>query len=227
MSAGTDTLTNGSSVEPLRPGAATAVRSLRERKKERQRTDLLRVGAELFRKNGYDQTRMEDIAAQAEVSPKTIYNYFPSKEKLLVALLDSDRMQQREAYERVVRSPPKDPAEALARLILADVGDVSSDGDKRLWRELLAAATRGHDRANDDFDLNRQMFTTYIERLIRHFVATGALATSLPVRMAAEVIYAVNAYDFREYCAAEHMTQENLLARARKQMRVLLNSWRE
>lgn len=199
--------------------------SLRERKKEKQRAELLKCGAELFRLKGYDESRMEDIAALAEVSSKTVYNYFPSKERLLIELLNQDRLLQREAYERATTHPPRDPAEALAALIRADVGEVRSREDKRLWRELLAAATRNHDRAGDEFEENRKMFTTYIERLLRHFVSTGTLSKSLPIRMAADIIYAVNAYDFREFCAAEDMTPEDVFARARKQMKTLVNSW--
>lgn len=200
--------------------------SLRERKKERQRAELLRIGAELFRTRGYEEARMEDIAAQAEVSAKTVYNYFPSKQRLLVEFLNQDRLQQRDTYERVVMRPPADPAEALAQLILADVGDVRTVEDKRLWRELLAAATRGHDGPDDDFVRNQEMFTSYIEQLLRHFVQSGALSKTLAVRVAAEIVYALNAYDFREYCASAEMTADDLMIRARKQMRTLVSNWK-
>jgi AcrR family transcriptional regulator len=199
--------------------------SLRERKKARQRAELLVTTAELFRRHGYEQTRMEDIAARASVSTKTVYNYFPTKQRVLIELLDQDRVRLQAAYEDVLGAPPDDPAIGLARLIRADVGDVLTIEDKRLWRELLGAATRGHDRAEDEFDSNRRMFTRYIERLLQRYIQAGRLCSALPIAVATDMIYAVSAYDFREYCADEATTPEDLECRARGQMALLVSSW--
>src|SRR3546814_5515919 len=76
---------------------------LRVRKKQQQNADLLRIAVKLFRRRGYEQTRMEDIAVQASVSTKTVYNYFPTKQQLLIALLNQDRVRMQMAYEKVVR----------------------------------------------------------------------------------------------------------------------------
>ena len=196
------------------------------RKKEAQERALLDAAADLFRRCGYEATRMEDVAAHADVSTKTVYNYFPTKQGLIVGLLNRDRDRLRDDYERVLRAPPSDPAEGLAALIRADVGDVESEADKRLWRELLAVATRGHQQVLDDFESNRRDFTSYIERLLRTYVAKGELTAGLPVEVAVDIIYAVNAFDFREYCAAKRMKPADVLAQARRQMRLLVDGWR-
>ncbi|NJO33602.1 MAG: helix-turn-helix transcriptional regulator [Rhodospirillales bacterium] len=47
--------------------------SLRDRKKAQQRSQLLEVALELFRHDGFEKTRMEDIAARAMVSTPTVY----------------------------------------------------------------------------------------------------------------------------------------------------------
>src|SRR3546814_7256000 len=88
------------------------------------------------------------------------------------------------AYEKVVSHPPDDPAEALALLIRADVGYVRSVEDKRLWREMLGAATQAHDRAEDDFDSNKRMFTTYIEQLLRSEEHTSELQSLMRISYA-------------------------------------------
>lgn len=168
---------------------------------------------------------MEDIAARASVSTKTVYNYFPTKQQLLIAFLDQDRVRMKAAYEKVVQYPPENPAEALALLIRADVGYVRTVEDKRLWREMLGAATQGHDRAEDEFDSNRRMFTMYIEQLLRHYISVGRLSPEIKLAAAVDIVYAVNAYDFREFCADEHMTPDDLLARAEEQMKVLVSNW--
>jgi len=208
-----------------RDASPSAALSLRKRKKEAQQRALLDAAAELFRRRGYEATRVEDVAARAEVSTKTVYNYFPTKQALIVGLLDRDRDRLRSDYDRVLRAPPTDPAEGLAALIRADVGDVETEADKRLWRELLAVATRGHRQVIDDFESNRRDFTSYIERLLRAYVDNGQLSSTLPIDVAVDIVYAVNAFDFRQYCAARGMKPADVLAQARQQMKLLVEGW--
>jgi AcrR family transcriptional regulator len=57
---------------------------LRERKKARTREALRAHALRLFEAQGYEATTLEQVAAAAEVSPRTLYRYFPTKEDLLV-----------------------------------------------------------------------------------------------------------------------------------------------
>lgn len=59
--------------------------ALRERKQRRAREHAVRVASELFRRNGYDQTSLEDIANEAEMSVSSLVRYFGSKERLALA----------------------------------------------------------------------------------------------------------------------------------------------
>lgn len=59
-------------------------RTLRERKKQKTRESIQREAMRLFRKHGYDQTTVEQIAAAADISPSTFFNYFPTKEDLII-----------------------------------------------------------------------------------------------------------------------------------------------
>jgi AcrR family transcriptional regulator len=66
---------------------------LRERKKQRTRETISRVALELFVERGYHATTLADIAEAADVSTRTIFAYYPSKEDILFsefpALLDA------------------------------------------------------------------------------------------------------------------------------------------
>jgi AcrR family transcriptional regulator len=57
---------------------------LRERKKALTRAAIQRHALRLFHEDGYSATTMEQIAAAAEVSPSTLYRYFPTKEDLIL-----------------------------------------------------------------------------------------------------------------------------------------------
>ncbi|SBT93736.1 transcriptional regulator, TetR family [Streptomyces sp. DI166] len=67
---------------------------LRERSKARRREAILRAAYELFAERGFEATTIADIAAAAEVSPRTVTLYFPSKLELATSQFDefADRL---------------------------------------------------------------------------------------------------------------------------------------
>ena len=56
---------------------------LRERKKLKTKAAIQSAAIELFLRQGFDETTVEQIAAAAEISPSTFFNYFPTKEDVV------------------------------------------------------------------------------------------------------------------------------------------------
>jgi AcrR family transcriptional regulator len=80
--------------------------SLRERKKRETRQRILGAAVELFQNQGFDQTPVDEIAAQANVSRGTFFNYFPNKESLLreIAVQEFEQLQELAKDDRT--NPP-------------------------------------------------------------------------------------------------------------------------
>jgi AcrR family transcriptional regulator len=89
--------------------------SLRERKKLATRRLLRRVALDLIAERGMANVTVEDIAEAADVSPRTFFNYFPSKE---AALFGSDPARGVELRERIVHESPGEPALEVLRAVM-------------------------------------------------------------------------------------------------------------
>jgi AcrR family transcriptional regulator len=108
---------------------------LRERKRERTRRLIADTARRLFAERGFEQVPVAEIAAAAEVSEGTVFNYFPTKEDLVYERMD--------IFEREMLSAIRDrPAgesllAAFRRFILTPRGFIASD-DPDVARQLRA-----------------------------------------------------------------------------------------
>jgi AcrR family transcriptional regulator len=105
--------------------------SLRERKKQLLRQQLSDTATRLFMEHGFDGVRVADIAAECGVSEATVFNYFQTKEGLVL-----DRLEMTMAsLPAGLAAPGLDPIEAaldlLARELRFMTDTLSSPGDPR------------------------------------------------------------------------------------------------
>ncbi|MEY4698416.1 MAG: hypothetical protein RIT14_2844 [Pseudomonadota bacterium] len=111
---------------------------LRQRQKADRSHRILETAARLFRDAGYGAVRIDDIAAAAEVSVGTCYNYFETKGDLLLAIVSMEVEEVLENGKAVVADPPRDVAEALAALIEGYYDHSLVYLSKAMWRTAMA-----------------------------------------------------------------------------------------
>jgi AcrR family transcriptional regulator len=104
---------------------------LRELKKARTRQLIADVAARLFAERGYEHVTVSDIAREAEVSEQTVYNYFPSKERLVI---DRDQQVQDQLVDLIrTRAPGVSAAAAIRDYVLASVDAIPTISPE-IWR---------------------------------------------------------------------------------------------
>jgi AcrR family transcriptional regulator len=94
--------------------------SLRERKKQETRHRILAVAIELFQNQGFDQTSVDEIAARADISRGTCFNYFPNKESILreIAVRELEQLQKLAQDDRT--APPVAKIRHVMHRLVAD-----------------------------------------------------------------------------------------------------------
>ena len=87
----------------------------------RQRTPMIRrnvldAAAELFAERGYGGTNLRDVADRLKMSRTALYYHFPSKEKLLEALIEEVTVATEQQYQQLATQQDLDPEHALRRV---------------------------------------------------------------------------------------------------------------
>src|SRR5260221_5560671 len=128
-----------------------------------KRESILRAAPRVFARNGYFNSKVADIAREADVADGTVYLYFKSKEEILHSIFDQN-MAEAIAAGRVLIGKLKDPGEKLRRIAtlhlerlgadrdLAVVFQVELRGSTNFMREISAAGV------SENLSLLRQTF---------------------------------------------------------------------
>ena len=118
----------------VKKAASPEMPGLRERKKARLRREIIKTAEKLFRKRGFENTRVDDIVQILEISQPTFFRYFPSKNAVL-------REVGRGAFACIIEhlkselSSQATTAERLRRLYQALAR--GSEADRPLWQAVV------------------------------------------------------------------------------------------
>ncbi|HXH49602.1 MAG TPA: TetR/AcrR family transcriptional regulator [Terriglobia bacterium] len=199
---------------------------IRQKKHAKTQAAILRATAYLIDRKGFADTSIEDIASRAEVGVGTVYNYFGSKNALLLALMQSDTEDLLKEGEAVLARPPKKPEAALTELFWIYARGILGRYDRRMLREVFAAAfyqpeELGRELTRMDFQLMGQ-----VGNLIEKFQSDGALRKSLPVQQAKIVLYGAFAVAVIMYLEYAEMPMESVREQMASSIDLILSDWR-
>ncbi|NPT55161.1 TetR/AcrR family transcriptional regulator [Paraburkholderia elongata] len=161
---------------------------------DRKRAAVIEAAIEEFLAAGFDATSMDRIAARANVSKRTVYNHFPSKEALFAAILrqlwESSDTGEAPAYSAV------HPLRAqLLQLLLKKLSLLNDEAFLSLARVAIGAGIHSPERARDmvaRMGEREEDLTVWI----RAAAADGRLKTSDPMFASQQLQGLVKAFAF-------------------------------
>lgn len=160
----------------------TARPSRRERRQAKLKAELFRKAVDLFAERGYDSVTVDEIAAAADIAKGTFFNYFPSKEHVLVeyrqVLLD-------DAYAHADTLTGDSARDLMKRFHQYLARRVRSEGERyeMLFKEIVA---RPHVVALNRSQLGR--YRSYFDRFIEIGKRSGEIPESCDTALLADTI---------------------------------------
>lgn len=200
---------------------------LRQKQKAHRHDRILEAAAELFREFGYEAVKMEAIAAAAEVSIGTIYNYYQNKGDLLVAIVALEVHEVLKAGDTVIAQPPQSAEKAVDALVGGYVEHSLHYLSKEMWRQALAISTQqpaspfGETFMDLDTALARQ-----ICGLIEKLQALRLVSAEADSRSLGEMLFNNTNMNFIAFVKTEAMSIPELRATLRRQHRALIQGWK-
>jgi AcrR family transcriptional regulator len=198
---------------------------LRERQRADRHRRILEAAAALFRQSGYEGAKIEAIAAQADVSVGTIYNYYRNKGDILVAIVSMEVNEVLNAGRGVVDAPPRNVADAVDTLIGIYIDRSLIYLSKEMWRQAMATSTQQPDSpfGKTYAALDRELADQTCD-LVERLKSLGLVKTDTDVRSTGEIIFNNMNMMFIEFVKQEAMPLKELRMTIRRHNKVLVGA---
>lgn len=199
---------------------------LRARHKADRTRRMQEAASRLFRDVGYGAARMEDIAAAADVSVGTLYNYFATKGDLLLAIVSMEVEEVLTAGAAVLANPPADPVEALDLLIGGYYDHSLVYLSKPMWRTAMALSIEAPDTPfSQRYTALDGMLTAQLCDMVAALQRRGRLTAAVAAGVVAEVLFNNLNQMFVEFVKSETMTIGTLRAAVRRQTALVVGAF--
>jgi AcrR family transcriptional regulator len=175
------------------------VPGLRERKKRRTREQIVEAAFGLFAERGFQATTVADIAAAADIAPRTFFAYFPSKEAVVFFDFDALFASLKSTIEG--RPEGETAIDALRRWLEHSLPTKHEESDEAVLRKRLCIA-------EPSLAAHQKGLLSRLEEILREGVARdlGEPADGLrPKLVSAAAVAALSAIDDERADKAESM----------------------
>ena len=140
---------------------------LRELHAARTRDAIVSAALELFEQRGFQATTVDEIAARADIAPRTFFRYFPTKEAVLFARAAEDR--ERLAAALGARPADEHPFVSLTTVSGAFAADIHKrQSDFRLLQKLSTEKVWAYQRTLLDAEMVELLAGFVADRLGVH-----------------------------------------------------------
>jgi TetR/AcrR family transcriptional repressor of uid operon len=152
-----------------------------------RRGEILAAAKRCFSRSGFHGTSMQEICAEAQMSPGSLYRYFPSKEAIIAGIAEQDRADVAEKFQAIVEAPDFFAALAFAaRVYIVE----ESMEEVCLHTEIKAESRRNPEVAKIYAEVEEEVKTGMLN-VLRAGVARGDIPPTIDLEIAATMLMAL------------------------------------
>ncbi len=152
-----------------------------------RREEILQAAKRCFSRSGFHGTSMQQVCAEARMSPGSLYRYFPSKEAIIAGIAEQDRADVAEKFQSIIDAPDFFPALAMAaRRYIVD----ESMEEVCLQTEIKAESRRNPEVAKIYQGVEKEVKAGMLN-VLRAGVARGDISPTVDLEISATMLMAL------------------------------------
>ena len=191
-----------------------------------QRRELIEIaGKNLFVEKGFELASIEEIAALAMVSQATVYNYYGSKDELLLAIVARGEVGIAEKdSEFSHRAIYENPVDLVIEVIMSNIHDTISTLSRELWGNVIAyvATTTDQTVAPRYIDTIAGGLGTALFHVLETFQKDGKISPDIDVNYLADLLTRIERIQFLNFIYFKTMSISDLADSIRKDITFVL-----
>jgi AcrR family transcriptional regulator len=197
--------------------------TLRLRQKRKREKGILGAAEKLITSKGYINTSIEEIADKAEVGVGTVYNYFQSKPKLLMALFRRYHLELTEDGNSILNNPPDNAVEALSALLRIYFEGPLMRFHKDHMREILSILVNERLAIRKETMEHDYMIIEQVTKLIEILQSRNLINRNIPANEMAIPVYSIFTLAGMTFIYDDDMTVDAAMEAIRDNMQLIYN----
>jgi TetR/AcrR family transcriptional repressor of uid operon len=173
--------------------------------REAQQQRILSAAMACFARSGFHKASMQDICAEAGMSAGNLYRYFRSKEAIIAAIAEAERVRNAAFFELLDRA--EDPVHGLIQLARCYLRDMNGRDAPLLCTEIIAEALRNPE-IRVMFERNINEAHAACANALRRGIALGHVDPDLDVDVAVRMLMALGDGIVPHRVIADFMTDD-------------------
>ena len=196
--------------------------TLRERKKRQTNAKIIAAAKHLFTTNGFGDTTIDGIAAEAEVGVGTLYNYYSNKYDLLLAVVEEIVTDSMEQADTIIATRYDDPVEQLVDFVMM-IAQQWFAIEHKLMADIFIATFQNYDKFANGIMQQDVRDIEMMTRLLETQKEQGLIKPDVDCYLAAASIHGMIAMDFMVimFLPPGTITPELMREQIRNQMKLL------
>ena len=167
---------------------------------------------------------MKNIAAAANMSYQTLYNYFSTKAIIVQTIVLQDVASAAKKSEALIANYQTDPVDLIFRGAKLQL-DMVSSRDRHLWREFVVEYLKQSQELVAAYEHTDVTAHARIQKALRTTQKKGHLHAEVDLEVLSNVVYNITEMAFLSYIMRPSLDKKTLMGNFRAQLAILLSPY--